>query len=418
MSISRRELGRRLRNGRRASHVTQADAADVLGVPRSAISQMESGNRNISGLELHRLAHLYGRDIREFLEEEFSETARITALFRSHPDVSLDAPARESLMLCAELQRHIAKLRGLLGLESGLVSVPNYSPPTPGSKWDAVRHGGRAATEERRRLDLGNAPLPDVTDLLEAQGISTAQVPLPDDISGLTLIDDANGVLVVANRDHHILRRRFSFAHEYAHVLLDRNRTGTLSHVRDRGSLMEVRANAFAAAFLMPAEGVRAYVRGLEKGHRSRNRADTFDEAAPIRVEGRFQGESQELQMHDVVRLADHFRVSCTAVLFRLRALKLLSDVDHQRLVAEDRAGLAKTLRKVLDLPEPEHAVERTRFRSRFLALAIEAFARGKISPDTLDELGALVEVPNLSEDLNVVGFRRRRNVNLHDEHH
>lgn len=418
MSISRRELGQRLRNGRRASHVTQADAADVLGVPRSAISQMESGNRNISGLELHRLAHLYGRDIREFLEDEFSETAPITALFRSHPDVSLDAPARESLMLCTELQHHIAKLRGLLGLESGLLSVPNYSPPAPGSKWDAVRHGGRAATEERRRLDLGNAPLPDVTDLLEAQGISTAQVPLPDDISGLTLIDDANGVLVVANRDHHILRRRFSFAHEYAHVLLDRNRTGTLSHVRDRGSLMEVRANAFAAAFLMPAEGVRAYVRGLEKGHRSRNRADTFDEAAPIRVEGRFQGESQELQMHDVVRLADHFRVSCTAVLFRIRALKLLSDVDHQRLVAEDRAGLAKTLRKVLDLPEPEHAVERTRFRSRFLALAIEAFARGRISPATLDELGALVEVPNLSEDLNVVGFRRRRNVTLHDEHH
>ena len=418
MSISRRELGRRLRNGRRASHMTQAEAAQLLGVSRSAISQVESGNRNISGLELHRLAHLYGRDIREFLQEEFSETAPITALFRSHPDVSLDAPAKESLVLCTELQHHIATLRGLLGLESGLVSVPNYSPPAPRSKWDAVQHGGRAAAEERRRLDLGNAPLPDVTDLLEAQGISTAQVPLPDDISGLTLIDDANGVLLVANRDHHILRRRFSFAHEYAHVLLDRHRAGILSHVRDRGNLMEVRANAFAAAFLMPTEGVRAYVRGLEKGHLSRNRADTFDEAAPIRVERRFKGESQELQMHDVVRLADHFRVSCTAMLYRLKALKLLSNVHHQRLLTEDKAGLAKTLRKVLDLPEPEHAVERTRFRSHFLALAIEAFARGKISPAKLDELGALVDVPDLSEALNVVASQEHRKLTLQDEHH
>ena len=418
MSISRRELGRRLRNGRLASHVTQAEAAEVLGVPRSAISQMESGNRNISGLELHRLAHLYGRDIREFLQEEFSETAPITALFRSHPDVSLDAPAKESLVLCTQLQHHIATLRGLLGLQSGLVSVPNYSPPVPGSKWDAVQQGGRAAAEERRRLDLGNAPLPDVTDLLEAQGISTAQVPLPDDISGLTLIDDANGVLVVANRDHHILRRRFSFAHEYAHVLLDRHRTGILSHVRDRGNLMEVRANAFAAAFLMPPEGIRAYVRGLEKGHLSRNRVDTFDEAAPIRVERRFEGESQELQMHDVVRLADHFRVSCTAMLYRLKALKLLSHGNHQRLLAEDKAGLARTLRKVLDLPEPEHAVERTRFRSRFLALAIEAFARGKISPAKLDELGALVDVPNLSEALKVVASPGHRKTTLQDEQH
>ena len=201
-------------------------------------------------------------------------------------------------------------------------------------------------------------------------------------------------------------------------MLLDRHRTGILSHVRDRGNLMEVRANAFAAAFLMPPEGVRAYVRGLEKGHLSRNRVDTFDEAAPIRVERRFEGESQELQMHDVVRLADHFRVSCTAMLYRLKALKLLSHGNHQRLLAEDRAGLARTLRRVLDLPEPEHAVERTRFRSRFLALAIEAFARGKISPAKLDELGALVHVPNLSDALKAVAFPGHRKATLQDEQH
>lgn len=418
MSISRRELGRRLRNGRRASHVTQAEAAQALGVSRSAVSQMESGNRNISGLELHRLAHLYGRDIREFLREDSAESAPITALFRSHPDVSLDATAKESLVLCAQLQHHVATLRGLLGLERGLVSVPNYSPPVPGSKWDAVQHGGMAAAEERRRLDLGNAPLPDVTDLLEAQGISTAQVPLPDDISGLTLIDDDKGVLVVANRDHHILRRRFSFAHEYAHVLLDRGSTQILSRVRARGNLMEVRANAFAAAFLMPTEGVRAYVRGLAKGHRSRDRVDTFDEAAPIRVERRFEAESQELQMHDVVRLADHFRVSCIAMLYRLRALKLLSRLDHRRLLDEEDGGVAKTLRRVLDLPEPDHAVERTRFRSRFLGLAIEAFARGKISSAKLNELGALVDVPHLSEDLDVAGLLGRRKRTSQSEHH
>ena len=420
MSISRRELGRRLRNGRRANHVTQAEAAEALGVPRSSISQMESGNRNISGLELHRLARLYGQDIREFLREDFTETAPITALFRSHPDVSLDTPAKETLVWCAQLQRHVATLRRMLGMERGLVSVPSYSPPVPKAKWDAVRHGGMAAAEERRRLDLGNAPLPDVTDLLEAQGISTAQVSLPNDISGLTLVDDDRGVLVVANRDHHLFRRRFSFAHEYAHVLLDRSRTRILSHVRDRADLMEVRANAFAAAFLMPKEGVHAYVRGLEKGHRSRAQADnySYDEVAPIRVERRFVAESQELQMHDVVRLADHFRVSCTAMLYRLKDLQLLSRVGHQRLVEDDKAGATKTLRRVLDLPEPNHAVERTRFRSRFLGLVIEAFARGKISLAKLDELGALVDVPDLSADLSVAGLLGADSIRRQDEHH
>ena len=80
--------------------------------------------------------------------------------------------------------------------------------------------------------------------------------------------------------DHRILRRRFSFAHEYAHVLLDRELKAILSHARDRSSLMEVRANAFAASFLMPAEGVRGYVNALSKGLGSRTRAATFDEEA------------------------------------------------------------------------------------------------------------------------------------------
>ena len=356
-------------------------------------------------MELHGLARLYGRDIGEFLEHEFSEIAPITALFRAHPEVSCDDAAKKSLTACAELQRHVGNLRGLLGLERGLGSIPTYSPPMPRSKWNAVQQGDAAAEEERRRLDLGNAPLPDVADLLEAQGISTAQVALADEISGLTLIDNGDGVLVVANEQHHILRRRFSFAHEYAHVLLDRDRKRILSHAGDRSSLMEVRANAFAAAFLMPAEGVRAYVRGFEKGRRSRDRADVFDEDAAMRVERRFDSQSQELQMHDVVRLAHHFRVSCSAMLYRLKGLGLLNETDHGRLLTQDRAGLSKTLRGLLALPEPDHAMERTRFRSRFLGLAIEAFARSKITRRKLDELGTLVDTPDLSCRLHEAGF-------------
>ena len=408
MAITQRELGQRLRRARMASQVTQVKAARTLGVPRSAVSQIESGKRTISGLELHRLARLYGRDIGEFLEDNFSETAPITALFRAHPEVSWDDHAKESLALCAELQRHVVNLRGLLGLERGLESIPIYSPPAPRTKWNAVQQGSRAAAEERRRLDLGNAPLPDVADLLEAQGIGTAQVALPDEISGLTLIDDGSGVLVVANQEHHILRRRFSFAHEYAHVLLDRDRKRSLSHIGDRSSLVEVRANAFAAAFLMPEQGVRAYVLGLEKGRRSRDRADLFDEDAAIRVEQRFDAESQDLQMHDVVRLAHHFRVSCTAMLYRLKDLRLLSETDHGRLLTEDKAGLGQALRRLLDLPEPDHAVERARFRSSFLGLAIEAFAREKITRRKLDELGALFGAPDLSGRLHRAGFLGR----------
>ena len=93
-----------------------------------------------------------------------------------------------------------------------------------------------------------------------------------------------------------------------------------LSHARDRSSLMEVRANAFAASFLMPAEGVRGYVNALSKGL-GRTRADTFDEEAVTRVEGRKRVDTQNIELHDVVRMAHHFGVSCTAMLYRLKGL-------------------------------------------------------------------------------------------------
>lgn len=49
---------------------------------------MELGNRAITGLELERLAHLFGRDMREFFAEEFHEEDALVALFRAHPDVA------------------------------------------------------------------------------------------------------------------------------------------------------------------------------------------------------------------------------------------------------------------------------------------------------------------------------------------
>ena len=200
---------------------------------------------------------------------------------------------------------------------------------------------------ERRRLDLGIAPLPDVTDLLGAQGISTALVDMDNEVSGLTLIGADANILVAANRTHHILRRRFSFAHEYAHVLLDRELKAILSRTEDRASLMEVRANAYAAAFLMPAEGVRSYVDALSKGLPSRIRADTFDGEAATRVEGRVIARTQILEMHDVVRMGHHFGVSCAAMLYRLKGLGFLTEDERSRLADQDGAGLRQGAQRV-----------------------------------------------------------------------
>ena len=120
--------------------------------------------------------------------------------------------------------------------------------------------------------------------MLKTQGIRTAQVNLPEDISGLTLIESEIGFLVVTNREHHILRRRFSYAHEYCHVLVDRDQRGRISRGQDRDELCEVRANSFAASFLMPADAVFQFIQASGKGRPSRRETEVFDEEAPIQA--------------------------------------------------------------------------------------------------------------------------------------
>ncbi len=387
--------------------MTQAKVGRTLGIPRSAVSQIEGGQRGVSGLELHRLAQLYSRDLGAFLEDRFETTNPVTGMFRAHPELRGSVEAMESIRRCGEFHRELMNLHELLELDRCLPTIPSYSLPAPKSKWDAVQQGDTSAERERRRLDLGIAPLPDVADLLGEQGISTALVEMDDGISGLTWMTNTSEIVVAANQTHHILRRRFSFAHEYAHVLLDRELKTILSHSGNRSSLTEVRANAFGASFLMPAQGVRSYVGALSKGLPSRTRVDTFDENAATRVEGRVVAQTQSLGIHDVVRMAHHYRVSLAAMLYRLKNLGFLTEAERSRLAEYKEADIGK-LRSAFGLPRLDHAGERMRFRSRFVALAIEAFERGQITGRKLDELGKLVDVAHLRLMLSNAGFGER----------
>lgn len=52
-------LARRLRDARRAARLTQEQVAQVTALSRSAVSEIETGGRAVSALELLGLARLY-----------------------------------------------------------------------------------------------------------------------------------------------------------------------------------------------------------------------------------------------------------------------------------------------------------------------------------------------------------------------
>ncbi|MEO6191994.1 MAG: XRE family transcriptional regulator [Thermoanaerobaculia bacterium] len=383
-------LARRLREAREAAGLRQEDVARHLELSRPSIAQIELGNRTVTGLELAKLARLYGRDVRDFLAEEFDPSQTVLALFRTASkeigEEALDA-FRDSLALAREL----ASLELLLGVDRSQIGAPAYGVDPPRTRWQAIEQGVQVAAEERRRLGLGARPLWDASEFLEDQGIRTAMLDLADEVSGLTLMEQGLSPSIVINLRHHRLRRRFSWIHEYGHVLLDRNQRGVISLASRHDDLAEVRANSFAASFLMPDDGVRSHLADLGRGPASRERFEIFDGDKALSAEVRPEPGSRSVGPYEIVLLAHHFQVSRTAAIYRLSNLRMLAQAERDELLARENGGQGKQIEDLLDLPQPDHTTSREGFRLRFLGLAMEAYRREKISRTKLFELGSLV---------------------------
>ena len=72
VDLQRAELAGRLKEAREYLELSQDEVARELGVPRTAISLLESGQRKVDALELQKLAHLYQRPVGYFTGEEQS----------------------------------------------------------------------------------------------------------------------------------------------------------------------------------------------------------------------------------------------------------------------------------------------------------------------------------------------------------
>lgn len=395
MTTSKQELARRIQVARDAAGLTQLDLATEIGISRSAVAEIELANRAVSGLELERIAYALGRDLRDFLAVEFREEDVLSALFRASAEVAESGEVVHELRKCLAIARELQALEKLLDIPRSARLATTYVVETPASRWDAIQQGQRVADAERRRLGLGRAPIADMADVLDSQGVRTALVSLPDDISGLTITGGSVAPFVAVSNTHAMVRRRFSFAHEFCHVLLDRALQGRISRTADRDDLLEVRCNAFAATFLMPEDGVRDAVESLGKGQSSRMAAAVFDENDAVKAERRTEPRSQDIQLYDVLQLAARFGASPMAMIYRLRNLRLVTENELTRLRDEVSQQRTAALAKALDGPlaSEQAPLESGNHNQRFVLLALEAYRRDKISLAKLRELMSMVRI-------------------------
>jgi Zn-dependent peptidase ImmA (M78 family) len=250
------------------------------------------------------------------------------------------------------------------------------------------------AGEERRRLGLGSAPIRNITARINEQGVWAVTSRLSSDMAGFFMQHPEIGLVAIANQSHPLPRRRFSFAHEYGHVLMDRERDLQMTTTANSGDLVEKRANAFAAAFLLPTTGVEHFLANLNKGRSSRQQQLVYDVASngKFDVEGREAPNSQTITFQDAALLATSYGVSYEAAIYHLNSLRYIDRTEIHALLS--RSSLAKQYLELIRLgPKDAPDIGQDELRSQIMYLAMEAFRREEISRGRLLDIGRRLNI-------------------------
>jgi Zn-dependent peptidase ImmA (M78 family)/DNA-binding XRE family transcriptional regulator len=305
------EIGARVATARKSAGLTQEGLAHELGLDRTAVTRIESGQRELDARELAHLSSILGRPLPWFLSLPDAALAGRRA--------SLDASVPHRI---DDLLEDLADGVGQL-TELGLL---NADPFRVTGDLVSFEDAERAANETRSRIGQGSGPLWDLTRVAESLGLFACSLRLQDDrVDGAYAVLDGGGVAVV-NGDFESGRRRFTLAHEIGHhVLQDK-----YAEDRDIAGNVETREkliNAFAIHFLMPRGAVVEQWKSLNAKH------GLWD---------------------STLRIGVQFGVSWTALCLQLKTLGLIDDRAHEVLVRRKPVG-ADYLERGLDLREDLH---------------------------------------------------------------
>ena len=353
--IDPKVLGQRIAEARKARGVTQEDAAKHLECSRPILIAIEKGTRPLKAQEIVKLASFFGRSVHELLRPG-------EPLVDIQPH--LRAVAGRTKVENPELDQAIAELQRFaedyLRLEQ-IMNAPlklNYPPEVRlSNQVNPAAFAEDVAVQERQRLGLGDQPIIDLRNVLEAEvGLRIVYQSLPSPIAGMFAYIGEFGGLIAVNRKHPPERRRATMLHEYGHLLVDRHKPGIdylATPVKRPAS--ERFAEVFAMAFLMPATSVRR----------------RFNEIVNT---------TNDFQIADLCRLSHLYFVSLEAMTLRLEGMGLIPPGTREHL-KESRFEVRKAT-EVLSLPK--HPANDEPLSDRYKYLAVHAFERGELSEGQL----------------------------------
>jgi Zn-dependent peptidase ImmA (M78 family)/transcriptional regulator with XRE-family HTH domain len=344
MGLSREMLARRIRDALRAAGMSQQQLAMAAHIDPTALSKALAGRRDFKSLEVALIAEHLGISTDALLADEGAAApSGVTLAARMQTDTS---PAVDAAVARAQQMRELDSLLEEVGRPARI--PPSFPPlsPTP----DPIVQGEQLAAAVRDHVgdvddDLPAEPDDFATWLEDRLGLEVCIAPLSPGLDGLALTSGRLRLVLISSGIS-ATRQRFTLAHEVCHLVAGDAQDLTVDEdVFGRRTDEERRANAFAAAFLMPAALLRATAGG------------------------------RQINEDLIIELLGRFRVSLDALAFRLHNVGLVNASGRDRVRAMSSARIALRPGRADDL----QARDERRAPSRLLSRAVEAFAVGDL---------------------------------------
>lgn len=236
--------GERIKLARKRAGLSLRDLAERMDhvVSAQAIGKYERGEMEPSSHVALALSKALGVSLPYLIAPQEIELGSVE--FRRKANASAKDRARVETEVLEWVERYL-QIEEILGLDSAAWVLPAGMPRRL-SKSDDAR---ALADNLRREWNLGEGPIPNLTELLEEHGVKVLLADLPDKVSGLTCVVKRRKVgaaipVIVVNQAHTLERRRFSMAHELGHRVIAASRQDAAENL----------CHQFAGAFLVPKE--------------------------------------------------------------------------------------------------------------------------------------------------------------------
>lgn len=296
MATTNKAIGSRVRTLLDGHGMTQAGLAAILDVDPGGVSRAVAGERAFKAREIAVIAETFNVSPAVILEGAQDEEPALFAARRSAHNRGALTGAMRRAEFFVDLATTISATRKTRSLRSAIPDGVDYAA------------GQQFAAKVLSETGLGKVPLPVGTHQLAATiegafGLEVALEPLGPGLDGMA-VTCSRFKLAMVSSSVAPARQRWTMAHEVGHLLMGDSQDVLVDANVFAKSPTETRANAFAAAFLMPKDVL----------------AEAWGNQASV-TEARVAG------------MLDRFGVSQQALAYRLHNVGLVNAAGRDRIL-------------------------------------------------------------------------------------